>query len=291
MTHLRQRMLEELQRRNYAESTIRNYLSAVEDFALFFHTPPDQLGAEHLRRYHLHLIDQKLATNTIVARICGLRFFYVKTLHRPYPQLDLPNPKVPKRLPTVLSREEVGRLLEATPNLFHYTMLRTAYAGALRRNELCQLQVADIDSDRMMLRVRQGKGRRDRDLPMDLNLLETLRSYWRWMRPEAYLFPGGRYHTRKERHIDSKTFWRAVQGATTQAGITRSVSPHTLRHSRATHWYEAGVDLPTLQRLLAHTRLETTTVYIHLADPHLEDHEDALPLPDFDRSMERGFRS
>ena len=165
MTHLRKRMLEELRRRNYAESTIRSYLSAVEDLARYFKIPPDQLGPEHLRQYHLHLIERKLATNTIVGRIAALRFFYVKTLKRPYPQLDLPNPKRPKQLPTVLSRNEVRRLIEAATNLYRHTILLTLYATGLRRNEVCQLKVSDIDSERMILHVRQGKGRRDRDVP------------------------------------------------------------------------------------------------------------------------------
>lgn len=282
MTHLRQRMLEELQRRNHSKSTIRSYLSAVEDFARYFKIPPDQLGAEHLRKYHLHLIERKLATNTIAARIAALRFFYVKTLRRGYPQLDLPNPKRPKRLPTVLSREEVGRLLGATPDLYRYTLLRTTYATALRRSEVCQLKVSDLDSERMMIRVRLGKGQRDRDLPMDARLLATLRAYWRWQRPSTYLFPGGRHHS-LDQPITSKVVWRTVREAASRAGLTKSVSPHTLRHSRATHWYEAGVDLPTIQRLLAHTHLETTSIYIHLANPHLTDEADEFPLPDFDR--------
>ena len=290
MTHLRQRMLEELQRRNRSQSTIRSYLAAVEDFARYFKTPPDQLGREHLRQYHLHLIEKKLATNTIAGRIAALRFFYVKTLRRPYPQLDLPNPKRPQRLLTVLSREEVARLLGAAPNLYRYTLLRTAYATALRRSEVCQLKVEDIDSERMMIRVRQGKGQRDRDLPIDSNLLETLRAYWRWQRPPTYLFPEGRHHSRNQ-PITSKVVWRAVREAARRAGITKHVSPHTLRHSRATHWYEAGIDLPVIQRLLAHTHLETTTIYIHLANPHLKDEPDAFPLPDFDRFAAKELRS
>ena len=292
MTHLRQRMLEELQRRNYAENTIRSYIRAVEEFARYFNTPPDQLGAEHLRQYHLYLIqERKLATQTVVGQISALRFFFGKTLRRPLPELNLPNPKRPKRLPTVLAREEVSRLLEATQNMFQYTLLHTLYATALRRSELCQLKVTDIDSPRMMIHVREAKGQRDRDLPIDTPLLETLRAYWRWMRPPEYLFPGGRYHTHTDRPITSKTLWRAVQTAVLGAGITKHVSPHTLRHSRATHWREAGVDLTTIQRLLGHTHLETTTLYVHLGNPHLEDSPDAIPLPDFDRFTGKETRS
>ena len=283
MTHLRQRMLEELQRRNYSQNTIRSYVHAVEDFARYFNTPPDELGASHLRQYHLYLIqERKLATQTVVGHISALRFFYGKTLGRPLPELNLLNPKRPKRLPTVLGQEEVARLLGATQNLFQYTLLRTLYATALRRSELCQLKVTDIDSPRMMIHVRGGKGQRDRNLPMDTPLLETLRAYWRWMRPPEYLFPGGRYHTHTDRPITSKVVWSTLRARVLDAGITKHVSPHTLRHSRATHWYEAGVDLPTIQRLLGHTHLETTTLYVHLGNPHLENSPDAIPLPDFE---------
>ncbi len=284
MTHLRQRMLEELQRRNYAESTIRSYLSAVEDYARYFRKPPDQLGSEHLRQYHLHLIDRKLATNTIVARIAALRFFYVKTLGRPSPELKLPNPKRPKQLPTVLSREEVGRLIGAATNLYRHTILLTLYATGMRRNELCQLKVTDIDSERMIIHIRQGKGRRDRDVPLQPNLLRVLRAWWRWKRPRTWLFPGGTYHSRADRPISSKAVWHVVHDAASLAGITKHISPHTLRHSRATHLLEAGADLATIQRLLGHSDLESTTVYLHLSDRHLKavsDPVDDIPLPDF----------
>ena len=292
MTHLRERMLEELQRRNYSENTIRSYIGAVEEFALHFNTPPDQLGAEHIRQYHLHLIQKRqLAPQTVVGQISALRFFYGKTLGRPLGELNLVNPKRPKQLPTVLSREEVVRLLEATQNLFQYTLLRTLYATALRRSELCQLKVSDIDSPRMMIHVRTGKGQRDRDLPIDTPLLATLRAYWRWLCPPDYLFPGGRYHTHTDRPITSKTVWSTLRAGIREAGITKKVSPHTLRHSRATHWHEAGVDLTTIQRLLGHTHLETTTLYVHLANPHLEDSPDAIPLPDFDRFTGKESRS
>jgi integrase/recombinase XerD len=284
MTHPRQRMLEELQRRNYAESTIRSYLSAVEDLARYFNKSPDQLGAEHLRQYHLHLIERKLATNTIVARIAGLRFFYVKTLKRPYPLLDLPNPKRPKQLPTVLSREEVRRLIGAATNLYRHTILLTLYATGMRRNEVCQLKVSDIDSQRMILHIRQGKGRRDRDVPLRPNLLRVLRAYWRWMRPETWLFPGGTWHSHQDRPISPKAVWHVVQDAASLSGITKHVTPHTLRHSRATHLLEAGADLATIQRLLGHADLESTTVYLHLSDRHLKavsDPVDDIPLPNF----------
>ncbi len=285
MTPLRQRVLDELQRRNLAQSTIRLYLRVVADFARYFHTPPDQLGTEHLRQYHLHLIqDRKLATNSIVGYIAALRFFFVKVLKRPYPELDLPNPKRPKRLPTILSRDEVTRLIGAANTLFQYTILWLCYATAMRRAEVCALEQSHIDSARMMILVRSGKGDRDRDLPLGPKLLQLLRTYWCWKRPPVYLFPGGFNHDQFDRPICDETVWHAVHTAAARAGITKRVSPHTLRHSRATHWLEAGVDLTTIQRLLGHARLEHTTVYLHLSDRHLRVQTDPTnAIPEFDQ--------
>src|SRR2546422_10461259 len=231
MTPLRKRMLEELQRRNYSPLTIQSYLHAVEDFARYFGRSPDQLKEEHMREYHLHLIhDRKLATNTLIARIAALRFLFVKTLRRPYVQVDLPRPKTEKRLPTVLSREEVGRLIDSASNLLHYAILMTLYATGLRRAELCHLKVTDIDSQRMILYVRQGKGKRDWDVPLTPKLLETLREYWRWMKPKTYLFPGMVDNWRADKPLTPKCVWLAVQGAAKRAGIKKRISPHTLRH-------------------------------------------------------------
>ena len=270
MTPLRKRMLEELQRRNYSPLTIQSYLHAVEDFARYFGRSPDQLNEEHMREYHLHLVhDRKLATNTIIARIAALRFLFVKTLRRPYVQVDLPRPKTEKRLPTVLSREEVGRLIDSASNLLHYAILMTLYATGLRRAELCSLTVADIDSQRMVLHVRQGKGKRDRDLPMTPKLLETLREYWRWMKPKTYLFPGMNNNWRADKPLSPKAIYIIVRDAAKRAGITKPVSPHCLRHSWATHLLESGEDLRKIQLLLGHSDLETTSVYLHLSEPHL----------------------
>src|SRR5881397_2134003 len=257
MTRLRKRMLEELQRRNYSPLTIQSYLHAVEDFARYFGKSPDQLNEEHMREYHLHLIhDRKLATNTLIARIAALRFLFVKTLRRPYVQVDLPRPKTEKRLPTVLSREEVGRLIDSASNLLHYTILITLYATGLRRAELCGLKVADIDSQRMVVHVRQGKGKRDRDLPMTPKLLETLREYWRWMKPKTYLFPGMDNNWRVDKPLSSKAIYIIGRDAAKRAGITKPVSPHCLRHSWATHLLESGEDLRKIQLLLGHSDLE-----------------------------------
>ena len=180
MTRLRKRMLEELQRRNYSPTTIRAYLYAVEEFTRYFGKSPAQLDQEQLRQYQLHLLhDRKLAIGTIVGRIAALRFFFVKVLRRPYRQVDLIYPKRPERLPTVLSQEEVARLFDSAGNLLEYTMLMTLYVTGMCRAELIRLKVEDIDSGRMIVHIRQGKGNRDRDVPLPPKLLKTLREYWR----------------------------------------------------------------------------------------------------------------
>src|ERR1039458_623927 len=191
MTQLRDRMLEELERRNYAPGTARAYLFAVKQFAEHFHRAPDRLGAEHIREYQLYLFrERKLAAKTGAQRVAALRFFYVKTLKRHHMLEPLPFPRLPEKLPTVLSREEVGGLLAASANRLHRTMLMTLYSTGVRRTELCRLKTSDIDSQRMVVHVRQGKGRRDRDVPLSPALLEELRGYWRWMKPKTFLFPG-----------------------------------------------------------------------------------------------------
>jgi integrase/recombinase XerD len=281
MTTLRKRMLEELQRRNFSSETIRAYLFAVKDFAAYFGKRPDQLSQEHLRQYQLHLLnDRKLAVETISGRIAALRFFFVKVLHRPYREIDLVYPKRPERLPVILSEEEVARLIESASTSYHRVILMTLYGTGLRREELCRLKVTDVDSQRMVLHVRQGKGNKDRDVTLSPRLLEVLRAYWKWRKPKTYLFPSP-YRSRTERPIDSKTVWHAVRKAAQRAGIQKKVSPHLLRHSWATHLLERGTDLKTIQMLLGHFDLEATTIYLHLSQRHLQavnNPIDALPI-------------
>ena len=276
MTHLRQLMLDELQRRNYSPETVRSYLHAVEAFARHFRRSPEQLGPDHVREYQVHLFrDRKLSARTIAGQTAALRFLFVKTLRRPYLPDALPFPKHSRRLPTVLSQEEVARLIDASGNLMHRAMVMTLYATGVRRAELCRLKVADIDSERMVLHIHQGKGGRDRDIPLSPKLLATLREYWRWMKPKTYLFPGMENNWRADVPVTTKVAWTAVTEAAKAAGITRRVSPHTLRHSYATHLLEAGADLRTIQVLLGHAKLADTTVYLHLSRRHLQ----AVPSP------------
>jgi integrase/recombinase XerD len=281
MTYLRKRMLEELQRRNYSSETIRSYLFAVKDFAAYFKNRPDQLGQEHLRQYQLHLLNErKLTVETIVGRIAALRFFFVKVLRRPYREIDLVYPKRPERLPVILSEEEVARLIESASTSYHRVILMTLYGTGLRREELCRLKVTDVDSQRMVIHVRQGKGHKDRDVTLSPRLLEMLRAYWKWRKPNIYLFPSYQ-RKRREQPITSKTVYYAVREAARRAGIKKKVSPHLLRHSWATHLLERGTDLKTIQMLLGHFDLEATTIYLHLSQRHLQSVNnpiDALPV-------------
>ena len=271
MTQLRKMMLDELQRRNYAPSTIRTYIYAIEDFAKYFGRSPYRLGPEHIRQYQAHLFrNRKLSAGTIECRTAALRFLFVKTLRRPYLHDHIPFPKRQRPLPTVLSQEEVTRLIDSARNLMHRAMLMTLYGTGVRRSELCQLKVADIDSKRMVIRVRHGKGGRDRDVLLSNKLLETLREYWRWMKPKTYLFPGTVKGWRADVPITTRVVWMAVDEARKRAGIEKPVSPHTLRHSFATHMLEAGADLRTIQVLLGHAELADTAVYLHLSRRHLQ---------------------
>jgi site-specific recombinase XerD len=264
-------MLEELQRRNYSAVTTRNYLRVVTDFAKYFGKSPDKLGLNELRTYQAYLLqDRKLTPGTVVNRVAGLRFFFVKTLKRHQYREFLPYPKDRRRLPTVLSREEVSRLINAAGNLFRRTLLMTLYGTGMRRSELAHLKVSDIDSLRMIIRVVAGKGGKDRDLPLSPALLEILREYWRWRKPRLYLFPTRTYRRRLDQPISDKTVWIVCSEAARRAGIRKRVTPHTLRHSWATHLLEAGTDLRTIQVLLGHGDLETTAQYLHLSQRHLQ---------------------
>lgn len=271
MTTLIQRMREELVRRNYAATTIQSYLKAVEDFGEHVKTPLDQLGPDDIRSYHAYLLgNRKLAVNTVVVNVCALRFLYIKVLKRRDMKEDLPYPKQRQRLPVILSPGEVAQLIGAASNLYHRTILMTLYSTGLRRAELCRLKVSDIDSKRMMVRVIQGKGGIDREVPLSKKLLVALREYYRWMRPETYLFPGTVNHSRADKPITEKVVWQAVREAVIRAGIKKRVSPHTMRHCFATHLLESGADLRSIQMMLGHSDLEATTIYLHLSRRHLQ---------------------
>ena len=264
-------MLEELQRRNYSESTIRGYLRTVAEFARHCGKSPDKLGPDDLRQYQAYLLqERKLTVGTVIARVAALRFFFVRTLKRHQFREDLPYPKEQRRLPTVLSIEEVSWLINAAGNLMQRALLMILYGTGMRRKEVSLVKITDIDSRRMIIRVERGKGGHDRDLPLSPALLETLREYWKWKKPRTYLFPSGNGHRGQDQPISDKTVWYACTEAARHAGITKRVTPHTLRHSWATHLLEAGTDLRTIQILLGHGNLETTAKYLHLSRKHLQ---------------------
>jgi site-specific recombinase XerD len=269
-------MLEELERRSYSAGTTRRYLRLVERFAHHFGKSPDKLGPEHLRTYQAYLLKQrKLSPGSVENHVTALRFFYLRTLHRHEFRQFLPYPKVPKKLPNILSQEEVTRLINASSSLFERTLLMVLYGTGMRRAEVARLKIADIDSQRMILHVVDGKGHKDRDLPLSPALLETLRTYWRWLKPRTYLFPSRR-HRHEEQPITDKVVWLACSQAEKRAGIGKRVTPHLIRHTWATHLLEAGTDLRTIQLLLGHENLETTARYLHLSQKHL--HQVANPI-------------
>ena len=270
MTRLRKMMLEELQRRNYSAATIRCYIRTVEEFSRRFHSSPDRLGPRHIREYQAELFQKGKSPSTVTQRLAALRFFYVKTLKRVWSIADTPYPKKAIHLPTILSQEEVARLIDAASTPFHRLLLMMLYATGARRAELTHLKVTDIDSQRMVIHVQGGKGRKDRDVMLSPKLLDELRRHWQRLRrkPSVWLFPGQKDHC-GDKPINTKTVWLACREAAKRAAIHKSLHPHTLRHCFATHLLEAGADLRTIQMLLGHRDLEETTIYLHLSQQRL----------------------
>src|SRR3989475_2460812 len=254
MTRLRKIMLEELERRNYSEATTRCYIRTVEDFSKRFKRSPDCLGPEHIREYQAELFKKrKLSPGTVTQRLAALRFFYIKTLKKTWSIAETPYPKRAFHLPSILSQEEVARLIDAALTSCHRILLMTLYATGARNAELTRLKVSDIDSKRMVIHIQGGKGRVDRDVMLSLRLLEELREHWRRLprKSSEWLFPGNRWHSSGQ-PIDTKTPRNTCKQAAQQAGIKKKVYPHTLRHCFATHLLEAGADLRTIQILLGH---------------------------------------
>ena len=273
MTQLRNAMLEELQRRNLSPITTRIYLRSIEEFARYYRKSPDQLGPEHIRQYQAHLFtERKLGAIAVTQQLSALRFFFLHTLKRPWMLEGIAIPKHPFRLPEVLSREEVERLIQGARSPLHRVWLVILYATGMRREELVRLKVSDIDSGRMLIHIRQGKGRKDRDVMLSPRLLGELRDYWRRVQPKTktYLFPSKDPHQKCDVPMQAKSVFDAVQQAARRAGIEKHVHPHTLRHSFATHLLESGADLRTIQLLLGHADLKTTSRYLHLSERHLK---------------------
>ena len=236
MNQLRELMLEELRRRNFADTTVRTYLHSVAHFSQYFRRPPDQLGPEHIRKYQAALFTTfKFSPNTVILRLAALRFFYIHVFKRGWSIAETPYPKKVRHLPQVLSQEEVARPIDAADTPFHRILLMTMYATGARRAEAAHLKVSDIDSQRMVVHIREGKGGRDRDVMLSPKLLEELRAYWRGLRrkPKEWLFPGNRWHTASY-PVTTKVLWSACQIAAERAGLEhKNIHPHTLRHYSA----------------------------------------------------------
>lgn len=271
----------ELRIRGLAENTRKCYLEKMRCFVRFFMRPPDQLTAEDVKQYQLFLTkERRVSWSTFNIHVCAIRFFYGKVLEVDWDVEQIPYQKTGKKLPVVLSAEEVGAVLDAVTNLKHRAILMTLYSAGLRTSEAVHLRLADIDSQRMMVRIDQGKGRKDRYVMLSVKLLETLRRYWWESRPDPWLFPGQDPSLPLNRCSVGKFFARASE----RAGIRKRVSPHTLRHSFATHLLERGVNIRVIPRLLGHRSLQSTEIYTHVAETYVRDTtsplDDLLPHVD-----------
>ena len=269
---LRQRMIDDMTARRFKEKVQKDYVRHVRTFAAFLGRSPDTATSEDLRRFQLHMAKQQIGAPTINSAIAALRFFFIVTLERPDLVRPLRTVSEPRKAPVVLSQEEVAHLLEAAPGLKYKAALSVAYGADLRVSEVANLKVSDIDRERMTLRVEQGKGQRDRYVMLSPQLLELLREWWRAARPPVWLFPG----QNPINPITARQLNRAVHAAKDLAGISKRVSPHTLRHSFATHLLEQNVDIRVIQVLLGHAKLETTAFYTRVAVSTIRDVESPL---------------
>lgn len=275
MGTLRKQMDGDLVVRGMSVRTREAYLGAVAGLAKYYGRRPDRIGEQEVQKYLLHLIEErKLAWSSCNIVAQGLKFFYRVTLKRTEAQFVIPRARAPQKLPQILSREDVAALIENTVNLKHRVILMSAYGAGLRLNEICHLKVADIDSERMTIRVEQGKGAKDRYALLSPRLLAELRRYWIAYRPKQWLF------TRRDpkRPISDATVHRIYHAAKARAGIAKSGGIHSLRHAFATHLLEAGVDIHTIQRLMGHGHISSTLRYFHLARKHLAGTPSPLEL-------------
>lgn len=267
MTPLRRKLIEDMRVRNYSEHTIRGYVRYVAKFAEHYGYSPDRLGPEHVREYQVYLANEAKASRGVQAQVgCALKFFYRITLGKRWIYEEVVLPRKEKRLPLVLRRDQVNQLLDSVLNIKHRAALATCYAAGLRSAEVAMLRVSDIDSQRGVIHVRQGKGKKDRLTILSDRLLQLLREYWRVARPTEWLFPTPRNKTRP---YSRRFVARICADARERVGLPAWVTPHTLRHSFATHLLDAGTDLRTIQVLLGHRSLGTTAHYMHVSTRHL----------------------
>lgn len=258
---LRQRMIEDMTIRKLAPRTQEGYIRIVKNFSVFLGTSPDKASFEDVRRYQLHLVSSGAGVPAINHTLTALRFLFMVTLRKPEVVLHLPFVRPPQKLPVVLSPEEVAKLLDAAPGLKYKAALSVAYGAGLRATEVISLKVSDIDSARMVIRVEQGKGRKDRYVMLSQHLLDLLRAWWKAARPRGWLFPG----RDPGQPLTTRQLNRAVHAAARMAEIGKPVSLHTLRHSFATHLLEQNIDIRVIQVLLGHAKLDTTAIYTRVA--------------------------
>ena len=272
VTGLTRRLAEDMKLRNYSQKTIDAYTYHVGRFAEFLRRSPESASPEDVRLFQLHLIEErKVGWSSFNQAVCGLRFLYRHTFPREWAVSMVPFGKRPKRLPQVLSGEDISRLMACVSNVKHRTFLLTLYSTGVRLNEAAHLKIADIDSQRMQLRIASGKGSKERRVPLSPRLLKELREYWKKHRPHDYLFPGKTPNV----PLAPTTIQKVCKAAAVKAGLLSTITPHTLRHSFATHLLEAGVDLLTIGRLLGHASFSTTMKYLHVRQLHLN----SVPSP------------
>jgi site-specific recombinase XerD len=276
---LRQRMIEDMRVRNFAPNTQESYLSQVSLFARHFAKSPEQLGPEEIRAYQIYLAEErKLSVGTRIVAVSALRFFYAVTLQRDWTVQLIPTPKKDHRLPVILSPQEVLQLLQAAPSFPHHVIFSTMYGTGMRVSEALHLRAADIDSQRMMIRIELSKGHKGRDVQLSPKLLELLRCYWRKVRPGEWMFPG----EIPDHPLTRAAVGDAVAQASQRAGLKKHTSPHSFRHAYAVHLLEAGTDVRRIQLLLGHRSLSTTARYLRLATTTVcatTSPLDLLPLP------------
>lgn len=270
---LRQRMLDDMRMRKFGEKTQLDYVRAVRNFTQYLRRSPDSATVEDLRNYQLHLVDHGISPASLNAAISGLKFFFNVTLDRPEVMAKMQPVHLPRKLPVILSPEEVKRLIAAAGNLKHQTALAVAYGTGLRVNEVVAVKVGDIDSQRMTLRVEQGKGQKDRYAMLSPVLLERLRVWWRVARAQGKMLDGGWLFPGQNpvRSMSARQLNRAIHAAAAEAGIEKRVSMHSLRHAFATHLLEQKVDIRLIQVLLGHKKLETTALYAQVATDILRE--------------------
>jgi integrase/recombinase XerD len=255
-------MLQEMQIRNYSERTIVSYIHCIERLSLHYKTPPDLLRLEQIKSYlHYCVVEKNESTSTLNQIISAVRILYADVLQRAWDPIKLKRPRKEKQLPVVLSTHEVSLLIDSVKNVKHRLILITAYSAGLRINEVRSLQIADIDSDRMQIRVKNGKGKKDRFTLLSSKTLQQLRTYYKLFHPKKYLFEG----CQPTKPIHVRTIGHIFQRAVKLSGITKGVTFHSLRHSFATHLLEQGTNLRLIQQLLGHSSLRTTMVYLHVS--------------------------